>query len=99
MNKIYVVTGHAGEHDDYRIWPSMGFYDVTDAEKYREKCMFEAERINKEINMLNEDFQNKEINVLYYWDKYDAIIKSNAVDESFDWEEPVDYTIDELEVR
>ena len=99
MDKIYVVVGTAGDHDDYRIWMTVGFRDVSDAEKYREMCMFEADRIQKEMDDLDRNFAEHEIGVTQYWDIHESIIDSNAVDKSFSWDEPVEYRIDELEIR
>lgn len=97
--KIHVVMGSCGQHDDYRTWMTIGFHMISSAETYKDACEAEARRIRNEINELDGEFQEKEIGVTEYWDRHDRIRTSNAIDESFDWDEPVEYTIDWLEVR
>jgi len=99
MNKIYVVVGNSGEHDDYRRWMTVGFNDVSDAEKYREMCMFEADRIQNEMDVLDRSFEHHEVGVIEYWDIHESILGGNAVDKSFDYDKPVEYEIAELEIR
>lgn len=99
MDKVYVVVGSAGDHDDYRTWTTIGYRDVSRAEKYREMCMFEAGRIQREMDDLNERWQEGDVHVLHYWDEHEKITGSNAVDKSFSWDVPVEYEIKELEVR
>lgn len=99
MNKIYVVIGNAGDYDDYRTWMTIGFHDVSDAEKYREMCMFESDRIQNEMDALERSFEYKEVGVTEYWDIHERITSSNAVDKLFEWDEPVGYEIKELEIR
>ena len=106
MEVIFVVMGHAGLHDDYRTWMAKGFKNKSDAELYQLKCIDEANRIIKEINTLEKErftFTDDRLpevaDPISYLADVQAIIDSNKVDDYFEHDQDIDYTIDALEVE
>lgn len=107
MEVIFVVTGHAGSHDDYRNWMAKGFYERLDAENYQIECIEEAERITKEIlKMEDKRFSYSDGGLVpeiddpvNYWIDVQALIDSNKVDDYFEYDQDLDYTVEALEVE
>lgn len=107
MVVIFVVVGHAGQHDDYRSWMSKGFHKRDDAVVHQRKCIDEANRVTREIKTMEEERFTyphggmvPEIEEpLRYWSDVQAIIDSNKTDDYFEYDEDIDYTVDALEVE
>lgn len=104
MITVFVVKGHAGAHDDYMSWMTKGFYNLDDAVVYQELCQEEANRIVREMAEFEDKHSGSDrfdapSDPLKYWDEMSKIKKSNTVDEWFEYEEPIEYTVEDLEVR
>jgi len=107
MNNIFVIIGHAGQHDDYRTWTTKGFYKRQDAVEYQKKCIDEANRITKEMKALEQQFKfdvlqqnlSDTLDPVIYWTDVQGIIDSNTVDNFFEYDDDIDYTIESLEVK
>jgi len=104
MITAFVVIGHAGIEDDYRTWNTKAFYKLDDAEAYRNECQEEADRIVREMA----EFEDRHSGAsrfeppqdpLRYWDEMSKITDNNAVDEYFEYQNPIDYTIEDLEIE
>ena len=102
MTIVFVVIGHAGLHDDYRTWMTKGFHAELGAKIYMKKCKDEAERIVLEMqeldNTLLRQWQDTGV-PNEYWRAYTKITEGNKVDEYFEYEKPIDYIIEELEIK
>ncbi len=104
MVTVFVVMGHAGSHDDYMTWMTKGFYKLDDAVSYQELCKKEADRIVTEMTEYEDNHSGSNrfdppSDPQAYWREMNKIKRSNTVDAYFEYEEPIDYTIEDLEVE
>jgi hypothetical protein len=99
---VFVVIGHAGDYDYYRTWMTKGFEDEINAKEYKHLCTEEARRITLELQELNDTLLKQWQDTgdpNDYWERYAKIAEDNKVDEYFDHDELIDYTIEELEIK
>lgn len=108
MSKIYIVVCNSGDYDDYRKKNIAAFHDENVAKGFCDDCQKEANRIceactkiEKSIPSFEEQQKQKMTyeETMKYWNDIHKIVKSHKYDPDFEWNEPIKYEIEEMEIQ